>query len=759
MKDPKTGCRFLSTHCSGSRLVVFLLSVMCFLTEGVLCPVYAFDTSPQQEVTNTPHGASSFTIDFSPEERAWIAEHPEITVSNEFDWPPFDFVVSNTPQGFGIDLMNLLSERSGVTMRYVNGYTWDELVSMFWEGKIDVLHSLSITPEREKNAHLSPPYYHSKNVLVLRRDTPDTNELRDLEGKIIALPKGWSSIQFFKKHYPGVHIIEVESSRQALEYVDQGKVFATVEQEGIAAYFIRKFGFHDLKLSKWVENEELQKTSSMHFAVLRDRTILFDILVKAFGTIQPEDMIRLENKWFSREGRQIGIGDVGLTPDEREFLAEKKTISFCVSPDRMPLEAYQHEQLTGMTVDFLEIFSERLGVSFAMSPTNSWTESLAKIKAGECEILPMVNETPERKEYLDFTSAYLNYNVVIVTREKDGFIGGLEDFSGKRVGVPESSFAWDVVRLKYPEVLFVPLEDLEQGVLQLSSGELDAILLSLPVATYHIRHMGLTNLKVAGYSGLQDTIRIGVAKSDTPLHSIMSKLVRAIPEKQVDSIYQKWITATFENRIDYSLLRKIVAVIAVILMIGIIWIGQLMRLNKRIAQAHNDLAIKSIELERMSVTDPLTGLCNRRYIDNRLDAEIVRHVRYEHQLSVILIDLDHFKQVNDVFGHQEGDLVLTKFAEILTKCIRNSDVAGRWGGEEFLVISPENDEKGAAVQAENIRKELAAVPFELSGQQTASFGIAVLRPGEDSDDLIRRADAAMYAAKEKGRNRVEIACR
>lgn len=757
MKVPKKEHQYFFIRNSAFRLIALLLSVLCLLAEGGLYTVCAFDTSPQSQVSLASSNTSPLTIDLSPEERAWIAEHPEITVSNEFDWPPFDFVVANTPQGFGIDLMNLLSERSGLSIKYINGYTWDELVEMFWEGDIDVLHSLSMTPEREKKAHLSPPYYHSKNVLVLRRDTADTNDLKDLEGKIIALPKGWSSIQFFKKYYPEVHIIEVESSRQALEYVDLGKVFATVEQEGIAAYFIKKFGFHDLKLSTWIDNEDLQKTSSMHFAVLRDKTILFDILVKAFGTIQPDDMTRLENKWFSRDGRQIGIEDVGLTPAEREFIAEKSTITYCVSPDRMPLEAYQHGQLTGMTVDFLEIFSERLGIPFTMVPTNSSTESFAKIKAGECEIIPMTNETPDRKKYMDFTSSYLNYNIVIVTREKDGFISGLEDFSGKRVGIPEGSFTWDSAPLKYPEVIFVPLLDLDQSVLDLSSGELDAIMLSLPVATYRIRHMGLTNLKVAGYSGMQDTIRIGVARSDSPLHSIMSKLARAIPAKQVDSIYQKWLTVTFENEIDYSLLRKVVAVISVVLILVILWIGQLMRLNKKIARAHNDLEIKSRELERMSVTDPLTGLCNRRYIDNRLDAEIVRHVRYNHQLSVILIDLDNFKKVNDVFGHQAGDVVLVKFAEILTKCIRDSDVAGRWGGEEFLIISPENDEKGASVQAENIRKELSFVSFALSGRQTASFGIAVLQPGEDSEDLIRRADAAMYKAKENGRNRVEIA--
>lgn len=292
---------------------------------------------------------------------------------------------------------------------------------MFYDGKIDLLHSLSFTPERAEKALFSPPYYHSKNVVIYRSDAAATNELEDLEGKIIALPKSWSSIGFFQKYYPAIHIIEVENSRQAFEYIDQGKVFATIEQEGIASYFITKFGFHDLRLSQWIDNDELQKTSSMHFAVLKDKPILFGILEKTLNSIQPHEMNALAQKWFSREGGLIGIEDVGLTPSERAFLKEKQFISYCVSPDNMPFEAIQNENIHGMSSDFLEIFSERLNINFRLSPTSSWGESLTKMQSGECEILPAVNETPEREQFMEFTSTYLSFEVAIISRENEVF--------------------------------------------------------------------------------------------------------------------------------------------------------------------------------------------------------------------------------------------------------------------------------------------------------------------------------------------------
>ncbi len=750
-----------TTRYRSSLLQFYCLCLLLFAVTPALFPraslAAAQETPIEHGSPGDPRQSVPHSLDLSAEEQQWLSEHQVISVSNEFDWPPFDFVVAGIPQGYGIDLMQLLSQRSGIAFKFVNGYTWDELVEMFFRGEIDLLHSLSITPERQLRAFFSPPYYHSKNVLILRQDTPDTHDLKDLEEKIIALPKGWSSIEFFRKNFPAVHIVEVESSRQALEYVDQGKVFATVEQEGIAAYFIKKFGFTDLKLSKWIENDELQQTSSMHFAVLKDKPLLFSILGKALATIQPEDMTRLEQKWFSREGRQIGGEDVGLTPTERTFLDGKSTIRFCTAPERMPLEAQQNGRVTGMASDLTEIFGERLGIAFTLMPTASWQESLQSIKAGICDILPMISENPEGREFLDYTSSYLSFSIAIITREQHDFIGSLYDLAGKKVGIPDGDFSLSLAERKYPEVIFVRTADVEQCLLQLSANKLDAALLALPVATYHIRHLGLTNLKVAGHSGLQDSIRIGIGKNDEKLHSIMSKVVRSVPMKEIDSVYQKWVTLTFEHRFDYSLLWKIAAAVSTLLLLILLWNRQLMKLNKQLALAHQELEKKSRELQLIAVTDLLTGLNNRRHMEAALETERRRHLRYGQPLSIISIDLDHFKHLNDTFGHQAGDTVLQRFAEILKTYTRGSDIVGRWGGEEFLVVCPASNLRGAAIQAEHLRKKLAAMPFPGIGKQTASFGVTELLPGESIDDLIRRADAALYAAKDKGRNRVEKA--
>jgi diguanylate cyclase (GGDEF)-like protein len=160
---------------------------------------------------------------------------------------------------------------------------------------------------------------------------------------------------------------------------------------------------------------------------------------------------------------------------------------------------------------------------------------------------------------------------------------------------------------------------------------------------------------------------------------------------------------------------------------------------------------------RLSQEDSLTGLYNRRRIRERLENEIQRATRYNTVFSVILADIDHFKAVNDQLGHQVGDQVLTKIAEIISTSVRATDLAGRWGGEEFVIISPGTDIDGGFSLAEKIRSRLESIELGEIGQKTASFGVTAFTKSDDVEEIIARADIGLYAAKQGGRNRVEKA--
>lgn len=164
------------------------------------------------------------------------------------------------------------------------------------------------------------------------------------------------------------------------------------------------------------------------------------------------------------------------------------------------------------------------------------------------------------------------------------------------------------------------------------------------------------------------------------------------------------------------------------------------------------------ELSRLSRTDPLTQLPNRRHFVETIEREYQRAERYEGALGLLIIDIDHFKTVNDTHGHLVGDKVLRDVAGILAYGLRQSDMAARFGGEEFAVLLPETDIEGAMLVAERYRREVAGREFKVDDlrlQLTVSIGVASFpqNPAKDATDLMRIADEALYAAKQQGRNR------
>ena len=163
-------------------------------------------------------------------------------------------------------------------------------------------------------------------------------------------------------------------------------------------------------------------------------------------------------------------------------------------------------------------------------------------------------------------------------------------------------------------------------------------------------------------------------------------------------------------------------------------------------------------VQRQAITDDLTGLVNRRRFIEALDAEVERARRFGSPLTIVLADLDNFKQVNDEFGHHGGDVVLRAFADLIRSHVRDVDVSGRIGGEEFAILLPETDRAGAARVAERMRRSLNSVPISISEQSAihaaSSFGVAELAAEQSGDDLLREADAALYRAKDEGKNRV-----
>jgi diguanylate cyclase (GGDEF)-like protein len=186
----------------------------------------------------------------------------------------------------------------------------------------------------------------------------------------------------------------------------------------------------------------------------------------------------------------------------------------------------------------------------------------------------------------------------------------------------------------------------------------------------------------------------------------------------------------------------------------------LLRLKRVLKE--RDLTLERVrmmeKLQKLAITDGLTKLHNSRSFYSQIEVEVDRFNRYKHPLSLLLLDIDHFKQYNDTFGHLEGDKVLVKISQIIKSCLRKLDTAYRYGGEEFTVILPETTSKEAQKVAERIRTAVKTEAFTPELRKkikiTISIGVTQYSPQEELSAFIQRADKAMYASKQNGRNQV-----
>jgi diguanylate cyclase (GGDEF)-like protein/hemerythrin-like metal-binding protein len=220
----------------------------------------------------------------------------------------------------------------------------------------------------------------------------------------------------------------------------------------------------------------------------------------------------------------------------------------------------------------------------------------------------------------------------------------------------------------------------------------------------------------------------------------------------------EWHVVTLKRQSEQAVNRLLGIVITFLLSVVIVFFFVVLErqygAESRLVDKHREAEGRAREMARRADTDALTGVLNRLGFNEAFSREFSRARRYRQPLSIVLVDLDRFKQVNDQHGHPAGDRVLAGAARLLEANIRDSDSAARWGGEEFAILAPMTDAAGAAQLAEKIRGLLEVTHLGPTGAVTASFGVTEMRPDDTVEAMVDRADLALYRAKESGRNRV-----
>ncbi|AFU97325.1 diguanylate cyclase domain-containing protein [Simiduia agarivorans] len=451
--------------------------------------------------------------------------------------------------------------------------------------------------------------------------------------------------------------------------------------------------------------------------------------------------------------------ELALTPAQHQYLSDKGRIAYCVDPDWHPFESIEQGMHIGMSRDYINLLESMIGTSFFLVPTRSWSQTLKYLAERRCDMIPMLNHTEERAQFARFTDVYFrDPNVMVVRLEHKHSINNYEDLTAShKVAVIKGYMQDEFLRKHFPHINTLPVNSELDGLIQVSRGKADAIAGSLLAMTYHIQNLGLSNLHIASDLPQRDELRMAVHKDDPELQRILDTALAHIEHQQHAEIYRHWNPISISRKTDYSLAWQVGTLFLLILgvMVERYWSVRLLnhRLaesNQQLRQAQSQLEIKNEHLTHLSRYDSLTGALNRRAMRELAEDELQRWKRQPSIISLLVLDLDKFKLINDNFGHTIGDQVLKNFTQRVNHCLRETDRLARWGGEEFLIICHHQHKDDATILIDRIMTAIRAAPDNNLPEYRCSIGFAYYQAGDSFERWFERADEALYQAKSAG---------
>jgi len=493
--------------------------------------------------------------------------------------------------------------------------------------------------------------------------------------------------------------------------------------------------------------------------------------------------IEKESIDFTNFVYDINNPNIFLSEREKIYLAKKQKITICIDPNWLPYEGFNNSgEHIGLNTEFFDIFRKQLPVSFETIKTESWSESLTFAQQRKCDLLSLAASTPERQKYLNFTSPYLTFPLVLVTKNNSPFINNFNLLANKIIGMPKGYAHQDIIKKDYPGIIIVEVETTKDGLQKVADGHFYGFIGSLNTVDLFLENEFLGKLKVSGKFNQNRKLGIAVRNDEPLLLNIFEKLVNNLSQEQINTIAEKKTLIKYVDKVNYDLLWWILFIVALIISAFLYRQSVLkslnLKLNRKVAEktkallylnASLELKIKErtekLEhskelLQDVAYRDNLTGIFNRHYLLEKSGSFFEESELLNRPLSILLVDIDYFKKVNDLYGHLTGDNILKHFVKSIKTALRTDDLFSRYGGEEFILLLPNTSIDESLIVAEKLRLMIEQIPYQSDRINTTisitiSIGASQYEKGNTLEELIDKADSALYKAKEKGRNQVQ----
>lgn len=537
-----------------------------------------------------------------------------------------------------------------------------------------------------------------------------------------------------------------DRTQKFIEATNRGWEYALKNKEEIIDILIKKYGVNKSKEALLYERDVVNQVMMRDFYPIgKVSPELTQRLVKQLsysGMIEPNQ--KINHIFFENIVDKIP-SDFSLTKSEKEYLNSKHSLKMCIDPFWYPIEFMKDGKISGITSDLKRYFEEKIQINIDVVPTNNWNESLDFIKDKKCDIISSISPSYDRMSYLNFTKPILTLPIVVTTQKDKPFLRDISLLKNEKIAILKGHFIAEYIKDYFPYLKIVEVASMNEGLYLVEQGEVYGYIDNALVLSSTIQKEFSNSLKIGFRFDILDELSIGTRNDEPILNDIFSRLVDDLDETKKQEFLNNWTIIT--EQVGWFSLKEIIFLVIFTTTI----FGGLIFYQRK-------LKILNKKLNELYLTDKLTGLYNRFKIDKELSSQkdnIDRNDSYS--CGLILIDIDYFKSINDTLGHLVGDCILKDISKLLKNNLRKTDIIGRWGGEEFLIILPFTSKDIAKKVAENLRVliEENNFSYKMNRKITISIGVTEFSKSKSVEDTLLLVDNLLYKAKENGRNRVE----
>lgn len=483
-------------------------------------------------------------LGLSVAERKWLREHPVIRVSSAADYPPFDYLISGKPAGYSVELVEILAERLGVELEYVQD-TWSNMLKLAEQKKLDLIHTIFKYPKkREEYLEFTHPYKEVINVIVTRNDVDGVHQLKDLKNRRVAVVTGDSLVDAVLKVVPEEQLVYFESYREALKSVSVGKTGATLTELPTAVHHIRNLQLNSLIITGKTESLG-GRDQRYRLAVRKDWPILVSILNKAMSSLSVQELRRLENKWLPKIDLLMKpASKVQLKPAEHDWIRKHPVIRFAFDENYPPYSLKNgNGEFVGIAVDIVRELARRIGVNIEIYPEGKWNKLYKAGQQKEVDVIATLVKREERGQWFEFTRPYISLAQYIICRnDMVGSINEPRHLGGRTVALVRDYSMTSVILEEIGGIIPYYVTNLNEALEAVSAGVADATVGAIGMANYLITRAGLSNLGFAAlYSKGQSEQRFGVRKDWPELASILDKALASMRDDEIITLFSNWI--------------------------------------------------------------------------------------------------------------------------------------------------------------------------------------------------------------------------